>query len=371
MIRDIEADLIDQVLFIKLDRFFRNVGAYYEVMPIFEKHGVTWKAILEDYETETASGRFKVNIMLSVAQDEADRTSERIRFVNESKVKKGEVVTGHVPLGYRIENKHLVIDEQTAPMVRDIFQHYIDLRSCRGLSRWLFEEYNYSLCNHTLAKLLTNEKYIGRYTDNNEYCPALIDMATWNTVQQIKTVRAERNAGVTNTFLFTGLLRCPQCGNRLVANKHKDKHYVYYRCSLFRATSGTRCSNSAGYREDLIESWLLDNIVSELNVHNKQISVTSRKAKTVDVSAVKRKMEKLKDLYLNDLIDRDVYERDYRELEAKLNEAVEPPKIVDTSILTEPLKVYSSLPKDKQKAFWSRIIREIHPQEDGYEIIWN
>ena len=67
------------ILVTKLDRWFRNIGEYYKVQEILEAHNVSWKTIYEDYDTSTAAGRLKINIMLSVAQDEADRASERIK----------------------------------------------------------------------------------------------------------------------------------------------------------------------------------------------------------------------------------------------------------------------------------------------------
>lgn len=89
LLEDCKSGKIDTILFIKLDRWFRNVAGYYDVQTQLDKYGVTWQATKEDYETRTASGRLKVNIMLSVAQDEADRTSERIKFINEGKKAKG------------------------------------------------------------------------------------------------------------------------------------------------------------------------------------------------------------------------------------------------------------------------------------------
>lgn len=88
MLEDVKANKIDIILFIKLDRYFRNIGDYYKTQEILDQFKVGWKATLENYDTTTANGRFYVNIRLSMAQDEADRTSERIKFVFDNKVKK-------------------------------------------------------------------------------------------------------------------------------------------------------------------------------------------------------------------------------------------------------------------------------------------
>ena len=74
MITDVEAGNLDLIIFIKLDRWFRNIQEYYIAQQILEKNNVQWVATMEDYDTTTASGRLNLNIRLSIAQDEADRT---------------------------------------------------------------------------------------------------------------------------------------------------------------------------------------------------------------------------------------------------------------------------------------------------------
>ena len=108
LLRDVETIKPQMILFTKLDRWFRNIKEYYKVQDILDKYKVDWKAINEEYDTSTASGRLYVNIKLSIAQDEADRTSERIKDIQDQLVAKGKVLGGNVPLGYRIEDGHIV-----------------------------------------------------------------------------------------------------------------------------------------------------------------------------------------------------------------------------------------------------------------------
>lgn len=105
LLDDVKAGKIDRILFIKLDRWFRNVREYHRIQEILEQHHVAWQATMEDYNTATADGRLKVNIMLSVAENEADRTSERIKFIFNSKLQKKEVFFPKVPLEYKIDKK--------------------------------------------------------------------------------------------------------------------------------------------------------------------------------------------------------------------------------------------------------------------------
>ncbi len=96
----------------KIDRLSRGVKNYYKIMETLEKHKCDWKTILENYDSSTAAGRLHINIMLSVAENEAAQTSERIKFVFQDKLRRKEVISGTIPIGYKIENKHLVIDKE-------------------------------------------------------------------------------------------------------------------------------------------------------------------------------------------------------------------------------------------------------------------
>ena len=78
LLEDVKAGKIDRILFTKLDRWVRNVREYHNVQDILEAHNVTWQATLEDYDTMSANGRLRVNIMLSVNESESDWDSERI-----------------------------------------------------------------------------------------------------------------------------------------------------------------------------------------------------------------------------------------------------------------------------------------------------
>lgn len=114
LLNDIKMNKIDFVLVTKLDRWFRNVKDYHNTQAILEEHHCNWKTVLEDYDTSTADGQLKINIMLAVAQNESDRTSERIEVVFEYKKQRQEHLNGPVPFGYKNIDKHLQKDSETS-----------------------------------------------------------------------------------------------------------------------------------------------------------------------------------------------------------------------------------------------------------------
>ena len=363
MLKDVQDDKIDLILFIKLDRWFRNIADYYEVQKILDNHNVRWIATEEDYDTTTANGRLHLNIKLSIAQDESDRTSERIKFVFDSKVKRGEVISGKVPLGYRIEEKHLCLDDKTAPIVQDIFDQYLILRSMRSLRQYIMEQYGLIYCCSGIRALLSNERYIGRAHEQDDFCPPLIDARIFFQAQRIMAERAQRNSKLKPdwVYLFTGLVYCAECGNRLSAHTVGQK-YIYYRCTKYEKLH--LCRHKKRTSELVLENWLLHNLLPEFTKYNLDLEArAAQPRKKVDESKIKRKMEKLKDLYLNDLIDRDSYERDYTSLRDELRAAScieEPlPKPVDLEELANTLSLYSELSKQHKKEFWTRVIGKI------------
>ena len=179
MLEDVKQGKIDVILFVKLDRWFRNIADYYEVQSILDRYKVQWIATEEEYDTTTANGRLALNIKLAIAQDESDRTSERIKFVFSNMVKEGRVITGKTPIGYKIENKHLVIDEETAPLAKDVFETYNNTRSMRETSRLILDKYGKSIDLKSMKTLLTNPIYIGTGYGIPNWCPALIDEKTF------------------------------------------------------------------------------------------------------------------------------------------------------------------------------------------------
>ena len=156
MLEMVKAGEIDVILFIKLDRWFRSIADYYEVQKILDAHNVAWKTTQEDYDTETTNGRMYINIRLTIAQDEADRTSDRIKFVFENKVAHGEAIFGCTPLGLKVEDKHIVPDPETAPIVRELFRHYEAHRSISRAVREVGDQFGRVLWLDGTRRMLAN-----------------------------------------------------------------------------------------------------------------------------------------------------------------------------------------------------------------------
>lgn len=351
LLQAVQEDRIDLILFIKLDRWFRNVAAYYQVQPLLEEHNVAWQAIHEDYETLTSSGRMKVNIMLSVAENEADRTSERIRFIQDVKRSKGEPLNSKAPFGYFYDHeaKCFKEDPSTIEAAKDVFQWFIDTRSVKATRDLLYEKYGILRADANMRTMLKNKFYI-----------PIIGRDQFQKVQELISSRSQRHTPLRNVYLFSGLLYCKECGARMKASRGRGKSY--YCCFKHSEYGNTVCQNSRYEPEVLVESYLLSNVEKAIEDYN--IRITKNATPPKDTAKIKKKMEKLKDLYLEDLISKEVYERDYRALEKDLY-LYQPITEISVDDVNAALKKYKELTPESKKAFWSRIIRRIEADRDG------
>lgn len=351
-------DRVDVILFIRLDRWFRSVKLFYQVQDLLDAHGVAWIATQEDYETVTAGGRFKVNIMLSVAQNEAERTGERIRFVFEAKRAKGELCSGKIPLGYRIADKRMVPDPETAPIVQDMFRRLIELRSVFKVRDYMADTYGIVHSYTPTKRMLQNRRYLG-----GEWHEGIIDQETFRRAQEILNSRSVRHKSTGIVYLFGGMVYCRECGRRMKASRPNNTNYYY--CANRSDYGEMKCQAKKHNREDVIESFLLEHLVDTAEAYNAEIYKKAPPKK--DPDKIRRKMEKLKDLYLDDLIDRAIYERDYKALEEQLAESDIVPLRTPLNIeeLAGSLAMYAELSREAKKAFWSRILKRIEISIDG------
>ena len=349
LLRDVEQGKIDLVVFTKLDRWTRNIREYYKAQDILDAHGVAWKAIHEDYETETAAGRLKVNIMLAVAQDEADRTSERVKAVFEEKRRKGLVVNGHTPIGLAYENGALVQTED-AERVKALYNKYVALRSVTALARLSPEILGRPYSAVGVRSLLSNEKYVDVVTPE-----------IWERVQAILATRSTRSGRTGRVYLFSGLLVCPVCGHRLKVSARKE--YIYYRCGQY---SVGQCTWNKSVPESKCEDYLLDTILPSVKRYN--LTIRKKKDKPADVAALQKKLDRLTDLYIDESITREDFDRRAAPLRDAIKDAGLKPQAIDQEEVRSVLETYHSLSKTAQKAFWSYLIQRITPTGDGYEV---
>lgn len=118
---DIALGKIDLVLVYKVDRLSRSLADFVQLIQLFEGHGVAFAAVTQQFNTSTSMGRLTLNVLLSFAQFEREVTSERIRDKIAASKKKGMWMGGRVPLGYKVVERQLIVDDESALLIRQIF----------------------------------------------------------------------------------------------------------------------------------------------------------------------------------------------------------------------------------------------------------
>lgn len=374
LLEDVENDKIDIILFIKLDRWFRNVGDYYKIQEILDRNNVGWTATTENYDTTTANGRLYVNIRLAVAQDESDRTSERIKFVFEKKIKDGEVVTGNPPFGYKIENKRLVKDESKVEFVEATFNLYKKLKSVNKVCESINKQFNTN-CGYGLFRRILRinlDKYVGKYRDNENYCPPYLSMEDYEEIKEIGEKTSIRNERSGHVYFFQGLVKCGVCGRSIVGGGYSGKRdsknkYFNYRCS---GTKGYQCTACTHISEVKIERMLLSRIQEDIEnyIVDYEIEQSKNKQPIISKGSITRKIERLRTLYLNEVIELEDYKKDYEELQDQLLEIEakekESNKVKDFTELKKLLdgnflEIYKNLSELDKRTLWHSVIKKI------------
>ena len=374
LLEDVKAGKFDRILFIKLDRWFRNVSEYHSIQTILDKHDVTWQAILEDYNTATADGRLKVNIMLSVAENEADRTSERIKFVFNAKMANKECYF-KVPFGYTVETidgvRRVVKDPETKHIMEDFFRLAL-ATSIRHAGTTMNEKYDLAYTYKAWWQFTKNEIYTGVYKGVEGYAPQYLTKEEFYDLNNKN--RTIRKAQHNRIYLFAGLLKCPKCGKRLNSKYCRsragfDKEHFYYRCrgQIIRTCDSKTVSELA------IEKYLLKNTRKELErfLLSTETAPSEEKKSKPKKSEVERLQEKLRRInvafFAGNMTD-DEYADQTKAIKEQITQAqrkeIKEEKPVDTEAIkaflaTDFEAIYATLTREEQRTFWRSVIEEI------------
>lgn len=364
LLEDVKEGKIDLLLFTRLDRYFRNVRHYLNTQNILDKYGVTWRAIWENFETETPGGRLMITQMLGFAQFEAENTALRINRVFDFKKTQHEVLSGKVPFGYSIVDKHLVPNED-AELVRKVFDLYVKTGNICEVMR-LTQGQGMPKTQRAFKALLKNRKYIGEAYGDPEYFTPIIDRETFDNVQRLLSMNIKKSQKYT--YIFSGLTYCKDCGRKMTGttDRYKGKRYPLYRC-MYHYRPLPVCGNSKSLNERKLEEYLVKNlenlVFTDIAVKDKEGIVDYKKL----IEATEKKMLRLKDLYVNELIGLDEYRKDLEEYQRQIaeyknelskNQSAGRDKVKEL-IGTNLTDWYWTLDASEKRVLWRGVIKEI------------
>ena len=239
LLADIEAGRVDVVVVYKIDRLSRSLMDFAKLVDVFERNEVTFVSVTQQFSTTTSMGKLTLNILFSFAQFEREVIGERIRDKFAASRKKGMWMGGWAPLGYRVENRRLVIDEAEAEKVRWIFTRYVQTGSVTTVVRELTAEgfvnrYGQTLDKGRLYKLLNNRVYLGEAVHKGTAYPgeheAIVSQSLWDRVHAVMAEGARAKAGRTRAqtpALLKGIIFDAE--GRAMSPSHTRKGQRLYR----------------------------------------------------------------------------------------------------------------------------------------------
>lgn len=280
LLADISSGRIDLVVVYKIDRLSRSLADFAKMVEIFDGNGVTFSSITQPINSSTSMGRLMLNVLLSFAQFERELTGERIRDKISASKRKGIWMGGPVPLGYRVENRALIVDEGAAQTVQWIFETFRKTGSTTEIVTTLREKGTLTrtgkpFVKQAIYKILHNRAYLGQLHHKGEYFPgehqALIDQATWDAVHELISCnrREQKRGRDTNLerhgFILRGLLFSPEGDLYLpmATTKKTGKAYRYYVVNK-KAHSGASATTVANQSADKLEAAVRDELLKFL-----------------------------------------------------------------------------------------------------------
>jgi site-specific DNA recombinase len=333
LLAGIEARKIDCVVVYKVDRLSRSLLDFARIMESFDRHGVSFVSVTQQFNTTTSLGRLTLNILLSFAQFEREIISERTRDKMCAARRKGKWVGGHPVLGYDIDPRggKLIVNPDEARQVRKIFDLYLEHEALLPVlqelerRRWRMKRWTTKdgmarggkpFTKGRLHALLTNVIYAGKvehkgtiYAGEHE---AIIAPAVWDQVQKMLRRTGRPNGAPTRNrygALLRGLLYCVPCGAAMIHSytMRKSKRYRYYVC-YHAQQRGWKSCETRSISAPAIEAAVLDSI-RRLGADPAVAAQAAREAK----AQIARRIEELEG-------DQSMVQKQWRQLNAELVE---------------------------------------------------
>ena len=336
---NIKAKRINTIVALKLDRITRSIYDWENLMKFLDEKDDYLDCVNEEINTTSANGKIISKLLMSVSQNEIERTSERTKVGLAGAIKCGHIP--HIaPLGYKHEDKKLVIYYATKDVIVRIFDLYYNGYSYQKISNLFNEEKVLGKDNwrdSTIQTILENEIYKGDFihgkrTKNPTYyedvVEPIISKEMWADCQ-VQKKKNSRSYQRTLTYLYLQKLKCPKC-NRILGGKattkKNGKTYFYYYCNDCKIQVKENVINE--YFEQFIDELTeYDSVVNQFFLPMiKQKFDEPKEQLEKEINNQKSKLERIKKAYINGAFElkeyneeKHIVEKTIVELEEKLN----------------------------------------------------
>ena len=334
MMQDLKDGKINRIIVYKLDRLTRSIQDLEVICKLIEKYHCSLDSVSEEINTDTAMGVFFIRMTTILAQLEIERTSERTKFGLKGAAKNGHFC-GKAPIGYRKINKELVIDDLESEVVKEIFDDYVNGLSVCTITKKLNNKnaLNRNWRTTTIDRMLSNYIYCGDYLYGKRaknmkpihlenICPAIIDKETFKMVQTQKE-RNLKNYTRKHTYVYMQKIVCSKCNKIMGGSSSTSKNkptQIYYKCNCCNTRINEKKIEKPLmlFLNDMLDYYLLidnnfksffnEDLNIEIDKYNKMLDKCSKKLK------------KIKEAYLDDLIDKDEFIIEEKAIKSQIND---------------------------------------------------
>lgn len=276
MIEDSKKKGFQFVIVYQLDRFARNRYDSATYKAKLKKNGVRVLSAKENI-TDDASGILIEGVLESMAEYYSAELSQKIKRGISVSASKCKYFGGSIPIGYKVdEQKNFIIDKETAPLVKTMFQMLVSGKTYAELIRYLNErgvktsrggKWNKS----SFHRIFSNRRYLGKYIYQNQEIdggmPRIIDNELFAEAQKVleKYAQAPSRGKAKVEYLLSDKLLCGKCGNKMTgisSTSRSKKIHHYYKC----AGNNKGACDKRTIRKQFIEDEVIAAIVGEHGV---------------------------------------------------------------------------------------------------------
>ena len=336
---DIKAKRINTIVALKLDRITRSIYDWENLMTFLDENNAYLDCVNDEINTTSANGKMISRLLMSVSQNEIERTSERTKVGMAGAIKNGHI-PHKAPLGYKHEDRKLVIDYSTKDIVVRIFDLYYNGFSYKKISNLFNEEKVLGRDNwrdSTIVTILENEIYKGDFvhgkrtnhpTYYEDVVEPIISKEMWEDCQ-VQKKKNSKSYQRTLTYLYLQKLKCPKCGRILggkATTKKNGKSYFYYYCTDCKIEFKEKLINDY-FNEFIAELTQYDEVVNQFFLPMiKQKFDEPKEQLEKEINNQKNKLERIKKAYINGVFElkeyneeKKIVEKAITELETKLD----------------------------------------------------
>ena len=330
---DIKAKKVNTIVALKLDRITRSIYDWENLMTFLDDNDAYLDCVNDEINTTNANGKMISRLLMSVSQNEIERTSERTKIGLAGAIKSGHIP--HIaPLGYKHEDKKLVIDYATKDIVVRIFDLYYNGYSYKKISNILNDEQVLGKTNwrdSTIVTILENEIYKGDFVHGKRtkhpvyyenVVEPIVSKDMWEDCQ-VQKKKNSRSYQRTLIYLYLQKLKCPKCSRILggkATTKKNGNTYFYYYCNDCKISFKEKIVD--GFMSKLVNELVeYDSVVNQFFLPMiKQKFDEPKEQLEKEISNQKNRLERIKKAYIDGVFELEEYNKERKIVEKAITE---------------------------------------------------